>query len=231
MGAVAKPSEQMTSESLHRSRHISENLCAGFDIAMLTLESKLPFKALVLREVLAHRFADLGRSAAELLSHGRVVSSATLTRAAMETLARVAELSDRTQQFLLSKDVEQLDEYLMASLFGSRNDPNLPQARNILGSIDRMEKKIAGYRTSYDNLCEFAHPNWSCAMGVFAETDRENFTISFESADRREMAVRPVGLALNATLGAFLHFYNHSADLIHALDAYFGETGGAPTPV
>lgn len=216
-----KSREHLKGEALNRARHISENLCAGFDIAMLTLESKMPFKALVLREVLAHRFADLGLSASELLDSGRVVSSATLTRAAMETLARVAELSDRIEGFLTAKNLEELDDYLMTSLFGSRNDPDLPQARNILGSIDRMENKIPGYRTSYENLCEFAHPNWSGAMGAFAETDRENFKVSFDSLSRRQKAQRSVGLALNATLGAFLLFYNESADAVGALNTHF----------
>lgn len=126
---MATASNELLDEAIQLASHIRSGLPEGFDIAMLTLNSKLPFKALSYREALIHRFSDLVSGAADAAVAGRPVSAATLTRGSMETLARAWELRDRIDVFAREPDTDKLDNFLMSRLFGSRNNPDLPRLR------------------------------------------------------------------------------------------------------
>jgi hypothetical protein len=45
--------------------------------------------------------------------------------------------------------------------------------------IDHMDRQFPGVRARYDELSEFAHPNWSGVFGLFAIIDRQTCTARF----------------------------------------------------
>ncbi len=106
---------------------------------------------------------------------------------------------------------------------GSRNNPELPFATNILSLIDQMDKAIAGVRSTYDSLCECTHPNWAGVMGSFGEIDREAFELKLGPR-----AKTGYGIGVNALSGAlmtFEHYYNQLAELIYNLNDHFESAG------
>ncbi|MEC7624756.1 MAG: hypothetical protein VYA25_11305, partial [Pseudomonadota bacterium] len=128
--------DDLVSETLERAKHLKKNLSQKFEIASLTLNSKIPFKALSLREVLLHRFADQSAVAAFAMESRNPVSAATLTRGCMETLARIYEENVAIERCLKDKDLERLDGFLMNRMFGARDKGSeWEQASNILGAI------------------------------------------------------------------------------------------------
>lgn len=204
---------------------IASSLPVRIQIAALTLKSKLPFKALSIRELLIHRMSALATAAVELYEAQRVVPAIVLTRAAVETLAVLFSLCDRITRFLEDHDISELDNFLMQGLLGSRNNPDVPTAVNVLTSVDRMDKKIKGFRQAYDGLCEYAHPNWAGTFGVFGEIDRDAFELKLGPSARTK-ALSTGLAALSGTLMGFTSYYDKSADLVHELNDYFEQASG-----
>lgn len=199
---------------------IASSLPERIQIAALSMESKLPFKALTLKELLLHRVSVLATSAVELFEQERAIPAVVLTRSIVETLAVLYALHERLISFLKTKNISDLDNFLMQSLMGARNQPDLPNPINILTLIDRVEKTVPGFRSVYDNLCEYTHPNWAGTFGAFGKIDKLNFEICL-GPSRRTNAWETGVFALSGALMSFYHYYNESADLIYQLNDYF----------
>jgi hypothetical protein len=153
------------------------------------------------------------------------VAGIALTRAVIESVAVVFAVHERVSQFLVDQNVEQLDNSLMTYLMGSRNNPDLPPAANILTLIDRMNKLLDGARSTYDAMCESTHPNWAGTLGAFGDIDREAFELKLGPSGR----VNSFGVGVNALSGAlmiFEHYYGELAELIKRLNEHFEATGG-----
>ena len=200
---------------------LEESLPASFEIAMLTLESKIPFKLLSYREALIHRFADTCVAAVGAVEANRPVSAALLTRGSMETLARMKELKDQIERFLQSQDTESLDSFVMNRLFGSRNNPDLPNAVSVLTSLDKMSDLIPNFRNVYDSLSEYCHPNYQGVSGSFSKIDHEYFTVIFGDSERKERAMQTILPALTAGCHLFTYVYNAVGDLMYAVNNHF----------
>ncbi len=212
--------EEILAEAKEFAVRLTASLPDRIQISALTFKSKLPFKALAIRELLIHRVSELASSAVENFEIGRVVSGIALTRAVMETGALIFELHRRVTQFLVDKNVEQFDSFLMISLMGSHNNADLPLAMNVLTVIDRMNKTIDGVRSTYDTLCEVTHPNWAGTMGSFGEIDKEKLELKLGSSDRAT-GFRVGVNALSGALMTFEHYYNALAELTYRLNDHF----------
>jgi hypothetical protein len=97
----------------------------------------------------------------------------------------------------------------MRMLAGSRLWDDGPQALQILGCIDRMDRKVPGVRRGYDMLSEIAHPNWGGVFGMYSKTDEPKFTAYFgrglrDTEGMKDMIVN----ALLGALGLFEFAYN-----------------------
>jgi hypothetical protein len=110
----------------------ASSLSERVQVAALTLKSKIPFKALSVRELLLHRVFALASAAVELFEANRVIPAVILTRAVVETLAVMFTFHERLSRFLENKNATELDKFLMCSLVGARNNPDMPRSINIL---------------------------------------------------------------------------------------------------
>lgn len=193
------------------------NLPSRVDPASLTWESKIPWKAMSLREALLHRITELGESAIELYQKGdRTISAFIITRAVHETTALFYSFYERLEQVTERRSLGDFDEFLMKMLFGWKSDAEFPVAFNILTAVDKLNKQIDTFRDHYDRLSEFCHPNYSGVFGSYAKINHETAWVDFGAQVRTLSPV--VGLSpLVASLGVFKHFYNKSADLIPTL--------------
>ena len=188
--------------------------------ASLTPNSKLPFKVLSLREVVIHRMAALSTSTVHLLDANQPVAAAILTRAAIETTALLHSLRCAITTFIENKDTRTLDEFLMKGLVGSRWKDAKVQATSVLTLINRLDREMPGFREMYDDLCEYAHPNWSGLMGSFSARKDGDYEVSFgpsQSTDAQGSAIALLFIALHT----FRHLYNDMISDLRVLNAHF----------
>ncbi|MBK5265447.1 MAG: hypothetical protein JJE34_09500 [Alphaproteobacteria bacterium] len=210
--------EAMLADVRAQVEAIEASLPDGFDIAMLTLNSKIPFKALSYREALIHRFSDLSTHALQAIEVRKPVSSATLTRGCMETMARLFELKGRIERFICDTDLESIDDFLMNRLFGSRSNPSMPSATNILNCIDKIDQTIPLFRKNYDTLSEFVHPNYSGTFGTFAKIDRVNLKVKFSDEERVDNMFKVIVPSFAGTIHGFYVVYDHIGDNIETMN-------------
>lgn len=199
--------------------NITECLPKEVDARAFTLESKIPFKATSLCEVLIHRIAELASIAVDLYEKDKLVSAFVITRAVIETVAMIYWLHEKVAEFLVSKDIQELDEFLTRAMLGSRDGTTNLESYNVLTAVDRADKEFPGFRKSYDHLCEFIHPNWCGALGSYGKIDRERFKLRLGSGVRRP----PLTLGLSPLIGGltiFEHYYNDLADLLYKMNDY-----------
>lgn len=169
--------------------------------------SKLPFKAHSLQKVLIHRVADLTESAIDLFESQRLVPASLLTRGVFETTAVLYSLQMKIEQVIKEKQVKDLDDFLMRSLFGGRIKSSPMLSTNILNEIDRMSKKFEPWRTCYDDLSEYAHPNWSGLMGAYSYFNKNHRTLHLGKEFSKASIMVALPLLL-ISLAFFLHHYD-----------------------
>ena len=215
-----------TSEHLEEAKRLSTELMRSLATLVYesdyTFNSRLPFKAASLRELLAHRMYDLSQSAISNLDKNAVVPAATLTRAGLETVAILYCLNREMTNFFDSKDGGRINTFLMSSLTGSRDDDAPIRSVNVLNSIDKVAKELPGFRQSYDNLSEYTHPNWSGLLGSYGTVDREQHVLHLGIRDTT-YGMRHTAHALAGSLHTFKHFYVQSGEALFAFNRHFAE--------
>jgi hypothetical protein len=194
-----------------------DNLPNRVDPASLTWESKIPWKAMALREALLYRITELSESAIYLYEKGnKIISAFIITRAVHETTALFYSFYDKLEKVTTSRILGDFDEFIMRLLFGWKGDPNFPDAFNILTAVDKLDKLIDKFRANYDRLSEFCHPNYSGVFGAYAKINKKTAWADFGSEIRNLSPM--IGLhPLVSSFEVFRMFYNKSADIIPVL--------------
>ena len=188
-------------------KQINERLAKKITAYDLGYKAKLPFKAMSLHELLLHRVADLSETAINLFELKKMVPATIITRAVYETTAILYSLGVKIEEVIRTKNVENIDQFIMKSLFGGRVKNAPIECTNILGAVDRINKKFMRFKDSYDDLSEYAHPNWSGLMGSYGNLAKETATLHLgrEASKISAMVALPL---LAASLAIFLHYYD-----------------------
>src|ERR1039457_741648 len=103
-------------------KNIADNLPTKVDGRTTTSNSKLPFKIIVLREVLAHRVSELASVALQLYDAAKIIPAFVMTRAVLETVCVMFSLHKHVVVFNNDHDVNKLDAFLTKAIMGSRDD-------------------------------------------------------------------------------------------------------------
>lgn len=203
---------------------LESNLPKRVDGWALSQLSKLPFKALVYREALSWRMAELSRAAFEEFEKDRLAAAIVLTRAAVETGAALWYLCAKVDASVESADVGDIDDYLMKMNFGIATDPPTdastgeaitPRPVRIGTFLDRVEKDIDGFNQQYGYMSEYAHPNWAGTGYLYSKLDRENGAADFGQNIRKPDGTKHMcAYHLCVALLMFERSYNRIADLI-----------------
>jgi hypothetical protein len=85
---------------------------------------------------------ELSSNAYESLEKDLLAAGILLTRGAVETAAAVWYLCGKLEAVKDSGLLGNVDEDLMSLLMGSRNNPHLPKATNVLTFVDRVDKDV-----------------------------------------------------------------------------------------
>jgi hypothetical protein len=134
-----------------------------------------------------------------------------LTRAAVETAAALWYLSTKIKAALKAEEIGDIDQYLMSLSLGSKaeNREGLPKAINVITFVNYVEKEVEGFRRHYDELSEYAHPNYLGTTGLYSRRHVENTTVSYGENPRASNAARTIGVInLSVALMMFEHTYN-----------------------
>ncbi len=199
---------------------IAASLPKEIQISALTLDSKIPFKALSFRELLIHRVSSLASSAIDLFERDQIIPAVILTRSILETVALAYALHEHLTIFLNDKNKSELDSFLMRCLFGFKDDPQFPKSVDVLTFIDAVDKSIPRFRKMYDILSEYASPNYSGMLASFGKIDKEKFELKLGPQNMKN--INKIGVsALSIALTIFTHYYDDSSELIRRLNDFF----------
>jgi hypothetical protein len=169
---------------------IKERLPTVVKRDLISETSKTALKAHLIRASLLYRHHELAE-AAFYLSKRSVIPALVLARAAFETAALLFYTYDKINGVVSSKTVGSIDEDLIRIMFGERsrqivNGSNI-SAINILTVVGKLNKEMdslgvegGSIQGIYDNLCEYAHPNFSGTLGAYAEyNEQDPFNVAF----------------------------------------------------
>src|SRR5262249_31434404 len=194
---------------------LESNLPSRNDRASVSLTAKIPFKALDYREALSWRFAELSRSAFEAFKNDKLGTAIILTRAAVETTSALWYLNRKIKTAIELDAVGDIDEYLMRLLMGSKTDPAMPDPINVLTFVKRVDKEANGFLKQYDELSEFAHPNWAGTLLLYSKPNPKKMWTDFGSNMRQVEDIKQVGITnLSVALLIFEHSYNQISDMM-----------------
>ena len=223
---MSKDSNKSISEEalLLEARQLVDNFVSSLpkliQASALFLKSTIPFRALSLREALLHRISSIAITAVELFEQKKNIPAIILTRSVVESFALFYAFYEELVRFIDIKNIGALDDFLKCSLVSARNDDELPSPKNILNWIDRIDKQIPEFRSNYDILCEYTHPNYSGTLGAFGDIDYKKLKIRLGL--KQDIPARTVGISnLLASLLGFKIYYNETAGLMNQLDSYF----------
>lgn len=212
-----EPLEDRIDLALKYQKHLSASLPFGADpLAFKSLASKSPYAALCYREAQFYRAEEFARTACSLFEKRDAVAAVSAVRSFTESVAAIWYLYGITKaQVEQGVEPDKYHKKIVRLLVGHRSQPDFPDAVNVLNFIDAVEKRIPGFRHSYDRMSEFAHPNWSGALGMYGRRDPESLITYFErQTERIEDALE---VAVNNFIGScelLLHCYNEIAELL-----------------
>lgn len=164
------------------------NLVASIELAGLIARNetahkwKATYRCLVLRELVYWRFADLLAQAAHLLHARHILGARILIRSAIETLAILIYLNQRTAAVLDgTANFFDFEEMTVRLMLGSRNKTTSFESINILTVLEKCEKRYPGIVEIYGELSESAHPNYDGVTAGYSESNEKEYRTDFKN--------------------------------------------------
>ncbi len=206
-------------EALRNSKRLvhklKSNLPKDVEAKKITLTSKLPFKAVSIKELLYYRLTELCDVAVSLFQKGKFTSAIIITRSALETLAIVFYLYEKISQVVDSTKLGDIDETMMRILFGSK-DRSLPvEAINVLTAIEHLDRRLGKdkiFKYYYDKLSETAHPNYFGMLGAYGDIDEMTKTLKLRKG--KQKAGMLATLPLITILEVFILYHGKLTELM-----------------
>ena len=219
-----KNKEELLTEADELVKQLAKNLPSRVNRESISNTSKTALKAHVIRASLFHRITELAEVAIDLYRQNRLIAAFVITRSSFETAALAHHTYKHIEKVVETGKIGDIDETLMKVLFGERLPESECKAVNILTAINKLDKEAPGARDLYDGLCEFAHPNWSGAVGAYAKDDQGLFTLDFDQ--KHENIPQEAGLeALTAALETFNYSESAISNILPAFTKLHEESG------
>jgi hypothetical protein len=168
-------------------------------------QSRIAWKVGMFSNAMCHRFISLAEGVALSWNNSNVLSAVLNARAMVETTAIYWEFGGQFSKFARALDFEAVNRLAMNYLFSTRDEEILKgapelKARQVLNAIDLIDKTIIPhFRSHYDRLSEFCHPNSSGHRGLFSQLDHETGITAFGSRAAEDFII-PVKCALGTAV-------------------------------
>jgi hypothetical protein len=191
------------------------------DPAAISRRAKIPYKVADLVGGLTYRVVELSKAALGAFSVCHLAVAIVLSRAALETAAALWYVARKVEATIEADRIGDFDDVLMRMLLGFKaraEDWKMPSAINVLNFLDTIDQEVPGFRGHYEDLCEFAHPNWSGTAYLYSKPDTKNVWTDYGS-DVRDLDVPYLlgSLALEITVVTFEHFLNRVGEIMPKL--------------
>jgi hypothetical protein len=179
---------------------------------------KLPFEIEHLRESLIYRLFELVDAGVALLDTENFLGSVICSRSAQETISALSYIDELIDYSLKNGEVSHLREMSRRLMFGRHNSDLGIDKINILTLISKVDRRLPGFEKQYFALSEYAHPNWSGAMGLFAQTGGKEIRVDFARYIRGSSAINThIQVALINSVAMFQLIEEEYAPLARAL--------------
>jgi Family of unknown function (DUF5677) len=166
----------------------SQSLCPDVGVGGLLARSeaahkwKAPFRSIVIREALLWRMHDIGQQILLLSQHQHILGARILLRSAIETLALLIYLNQKTSSVISGTlSFFEFDDITKKLLMGSKNEATSQAAVNILTVLCKAEKSHPGLLSMHQRLSESAHPNYDGVLYGYSSTDPEKYETHFQN--------------------------------------------------
>jgi len=211
--------------TLEEARAIAAVLRAALpdavDAVKQGITHKTVFYLLVARESLLHRVSGLAEDTFLLIDAGRYLSAAILTRSMLESTAVLGFLLRSVETFERTNDVQALYGRVARVVVGARNgEEGDPVSVHVLDAIRDSDARlpVSGLMRLYENLSEYAHPNWSGLLGSFGAHENA-LRVQLGGPSR---AVPALGPYLAIVLSSFDHLYGILGEAIEKISPRLG---------
>ena len=154
------------------------------------LDSGIEYKILhqlnCVREALAYRYFELLNSSYELYKCEKFISGLCLSRTALETLSVLLFINIKLNKFVNGKDVAALFNFTEQLMIGhspkNTNTSVKVKCINVMKCIDEADKKIDNFRSLYDTLSEYSHPNYLGSTEAYSHLSSTDMSVFFSKS-------------------------------------------------
>jgi len=175
---------------------------------------KPTFTADCYHEAALYRFIELAEATFNLYKSNLLVAAIVTARSAQETLAILWYLNSKLKSFSRTRDLDQLDKTLRRLMIGWAGDAEFPEKINVLNAIDAVDKVLGGkFRRHYNQLSEYAHPNYSGTFGAYAQPNHGTFEVTFGSYPRSQEELKALVESTLIILVTLLHSIQEDYEL------------------
>ena len=137
------------------------------------------------REAVFLRFIELAESTFKLYEENLLVGAIVTARSAQETFAVMWYINAQLEHLSRTNNIARFLKKMNRLSLGWSNDKDFPEKINILDCIDSVDKVMEGqFRSHYDLLSEYAHPNYSGTLSVYTKPDHDTLKVEFGSYPR-----------------------------------------------
>lgn len=179
---------------------LREGLPRTLDADVLSPFAKVPYKASVVDANLGYRLTELAEATLQLLHSRCVVAAALTARAAAETAALHFYVTKKIEDATTAGRSADADAILVRALTGAKFPATPEPPINVLTAIDHTTKAFSIFRDMYDELSEFAHPNWLGTHAPYAVENETEFRVTFDPHFGGGMLSRRIATALSIAL-------------------------------
>jgi hypothetical protein len=152
---------------------------------------KPTFEADYCREAALYRFIELAESSFQLYNANLLIGAVVSARAAQETLAVIWFINSKLEHLAKTKDLVHFTEMTQRLILGWSNDIEFPEKINVFKCMDSVDKSLKGeFRKHYEELCEYAHPNYSGTFGAYAAPNPETLEVVFGDYPRSKKGLK-----------------------------------------
>ncbi|WP_256657249.1 hypothetical protein [Pseudomonas sp. 2FE] len=164
---------------------------------------------------------DLLEQSHALYAASQLLGARILLRSAFETAAVLIHLNQATRQVVAgTANFHEFSERTTRLLLGSRDKSTPHESINILGVLNKADKRYPGLEQLYAELSEGAHPNFEGMLFGYSESDWQSHTTNFQN----RWGVLYGGRHLEAMRACMVIFdveYNHEwPDAFEALERW-----------
>lgn len=177
--AEKRTDQQLSSEIRELIRSLQLKLVSHLDEIEDTAQQRLLRLYDVWRQVVLRRTTDTADGALSFFEQQRLVPACILTRSVVETTAVQYYVYKKLILHTGKADHQSIHKLFMSAVFGRKDKEWRHSPVQVLTAIDHLDKQFPGFRSEYDRLCEYVHPNLGGGYGTYVRSDGDHFVSYF----------------------------------------------------